>query len=153
MLKKCSALNRADVGCRRTGQRGQAGYPKRIGSALRVQRLSTSAITTLVGLSLITSVLIVWLYVGRNIVARLTRLNSAMFDIAAGGRLTPVPVDGNDEVAAMGRAVETFRRNAIALDELLRSVPRLPRGSRTWLRSERVLCSSARRSCGSLSTT
>ena len=91
-----------------------------IGSALRVQHLSTRAITILVGLSLITSVLIVWLYVGRNIVARLTRLNSAMFDIAAGGRLTPVPVDGNDEVAAMGRAVETFRRNAIALDELLK---------------------------------
>ena len=90
-----------------------------IGSAVQVQRLSTQAITILVGLSLITSVLIVWLYVGRNIVGRLTRLNSAMFNIAAGGRLTPVPVEGNDEVAAMGRAVETFRRNAIALDELL----------------------------------
>jgi signal transduction histidine kinase/CheY-like chemotaxis protein len=30
-----------------------------------------------------------------------------------------VPVTGSDEVAAMGRAVEVFRRNAIKLDELL----------------------------------
>lgn len=90
-----------------------------IGSAVGVQRLSTEVITVLVGLSLVASLLIVWLYVGRSIVARLTRLNRAMFDIAAGGRDIAVPSQGNDEVAAMGRAVETFRRNAIALDELL----------------------------------
>src|SRR5262249_21266653 len=31
----------------------------------------------------------------------------------------PVPAAGSDEVAAMGRAVEVFRRNAIELDHLL----------------------------------
>ena len=39
------------------------------GSALRVQRVSTGAITVLVTLSILTSILIVWLYVGRSILA------------------------------------------------------------------------------------
>src|SRR5262249_11685473 len=77
------------------------------------------AITGLVALSLLTSILIVWRYVGRNIVRRLNLLNSAMFAIAGGGRDTPVPVSGNDEIAAMGRAVEVFRQNAIERDALL----------------------------------
>jgi signal transduction histidine kinase len=89
------------------------------GSALGIQQVSAQAITVLVGLSLVTSILIVWLYVGRKIVARLNLLSGAMFDIAGGGRETAVPVTGSDEIAAMGQAVETFRRNAIALDELL----------------------------------
>jgi len=49
------------------------------GAALRIQRLSTQAITGLVALSLLTSILIVWRYVGRNIVRRLNLLNSAMY--------------------------------------------------------------------------
>src|SRR4029077_16015974 len=66
------------------------------GSALRIQRLSTQAITGLVALSLLTSILIVWRYVGRNIVRRLNLLSGAMFAIAGGGRETAVPVTGND---------------------------------------------------------
>src|SRR5215471_11152770 len=88
-------------------------------SALRIQRISAQAIALLVALSLITSILIVWRYVGHNIVGRLNRLSGVMFDIAAGGRTTPVPVAGNDEIAEMGRAVEIFRRNAVERDELL----------------------------------
>ena len=89
------------------------------GSALRIQRLSTQAITGLVALSLLTSILIVWRYVGRNIVRRLNLLSGAMFAIAGGGRETAVPVTGSDEIAAMGRAVEVFRQNAIERDALL----------------------------------
>ena len=63
--------------------------------------------------------LIVWLYVGRNVVARLTQLSGAMLAIASGRRDIPVPALGSDEVAAMGRAVEVFRRNAVELDQLL----------------------------------
>jgi phosphoglycerate-specific signal transduction histidine kinase len=88
-------------------------------SALGVQRLSTGAIAILVTLSLLTSILIVWLYVGRNIVARLTHLGGAMTEIAGGARDVAVATAGADEVAAMGRAVEVFRRNAIERDELL----------------------------------
>jgi PAS domain S-box-containing protein len=88
-------------------------------SALRIQRLSTAAISVLLALGFVGSVLIVWLYVGRNIVRRLNRLSGAMFAIAGGGRDTAVPLTGSDEIAAMGRAVEVFRQNAVERDALL----------------------------------
>jgi methyl-accepting chemotaxis protein len=70
-------------------------------------------------LSLLTSITIVWLYVGRNIVARLNRLSAAMFAIARGERGLAVATAGSDEIAAMGQAVEVFRQNAIERDALL----------------------------------
>jgi signal transduction histidine kinase/HAMP domain-containing protein len=88
-------------------------------SALRIQRLSTEAISVLLVLGLAGSILIVWLYVGRNIVRRLNLMSGAMFAIAGGGHDTAVPVTGNDEIGAMGRAVEVFRQNAIERDALL----------------------------------
>jgi len=73
----------------------------------------TEAIAVLVALSLCGSILVVWLYVVRNIVRRLNQLSGAMFKIAAGGHDTAVPVAGGDEIAAMGEAVEIFRCNAV----------------------------------------
>ena len=55
------------------------------------------------------ALLIAWLYVGRSVVRRLSRLNHSMRAIAAGDLDHPVPVDGNDEVTAMGQALATFR--------------------------------------------
>ncbi len=69
--------------------------------------------------ALVAAGLIAWLYVGRNIVSRLARLSGAMLAIAAGRRESAVPVTGADEIGAMGRAVEVFRRNALELDQLL----------------------------------
>jgi signal transduction histidine kinase len=88
-------------------------------SAVRVQRLSTAAISVLLALGFVGSVLIVWLYVGRNIVRRLNLMSGAMFAIAGGSREIAVPIAGGDEIAAMGRAVEVFRQNAIERDALL----------------------------------
>jgi hypothetical protein len=87
--------------------------------SLRVQALGRNVLVFVSALSLASSFLIVWLYVGRNIVARLTRLGGAMIEIANGRRDIAVPAAGTDEVATMGRAVEVFRRNAIQLDNLL----------------------------------
>jgi signal transduction histidine kinase/CheY-like chemotaxis protein/HAMP domain-containing protein/putative methionine-R-sulfoxide reductase with GAF domain len=87
--------------------------------ARQVQSLGREVLLAVAGLSLASSLLIVWLYVGRNIVARLTRLSAAMIEIASGARETEVPAAGTDEVSAMGRAVEVFRQNAIELDQLL----------------------------------
>jgi signal transduction histidine kinase len=88
-------------------------------SALRIQRLSTGAISALLVLGFVGSVLIVWLYVGRNIVRRLNLMSGAMFAIAGGDREIAVPVAGSDEIAAMGRAIEVFRQNAVERDALL----------------------------------
>jgi GAF domain-containing protein len=93
---------------------GQAIY-----DALLVQRLSARVLVTLVVLSLFTSILIVWLYVGGNIVRRLTALSDGMLAIAGGKLHVPVATEGGDEIAAMARAVEVFRRNAIELERLL----------------------------------
>ena len=87
--------------------------------ALSVQQQSTGTLVALVALSLLTSVLVVWLYVGGNIVRRLTALSSGMLAISGGKLHIPVAVEGSDEIAAMGQAVEIFRRNAIDLERLL----------------------------------
>src|SRR5262245_36276849 len=87
--------------------------------ALSVQRLSTRVLVALVALSLLTSALIAWLYVGRNIVRRLTVLNDGMLAIAGGKLDTPVVAKGADEIAAMGQAVEIFRKNTLERNELL----------------------------------
>src|SRR5205807_2140662 len=87
--------------------------------ALSVQRLSARILILFAILSLISSILIVWLYVGRNLIRRLMRLNEGMFAIAGGGRHAPIDISGNDEIAEMGRVAEILRKNTLERDELL----------------------------------
>ena len=54
--------------------------------------------------------LIAWLYVGRSIVGRLTLLSAAMRHIADGESNVPVPVEGDDEIAGMAKALLVFRQ-------------------------------------------
>lgn len=90
-----------------------------IANAVRVHELGTRVLVVLVALSVLTSLLIVWLYVGRNIVRRLTELNDSMRAIADGKLDAPVQVDGTDEISAMGQVVEILRHNTLERDELL----------------------------------
>lgn len=87
--------------------------------AVRVQNEGSAALAVIVALSLVSSVLIVWLYVGRSIVSRLTGIGAGMAGIAAGRRDVVVDTAGVDEIAAMGRMVEVFRQHAIERDALL----------------------------------
>jgi hypothetical protein len=87
--------------------------------ARAVRDLGREVLFAVASLSLVSSFLIVWLYVGRNIVARLTGLSSCMAAIAGGRRHVIVNTEGTDEVSEMGRAVEVFRQNAIERDALL----------------------------------
>jgi methyl-accepting chemotaxis protein len=64
-------------------------------------------------LSLIAAGAIAWLYVGRVIVGRLTKLGSAMRAIAAGQLDTEVPAGGSDEIAEMASALTVFRDTAL----------------------------------------
>ena len=84
-----------------------------------VQNLGRLGLAVVVALSLISSALIGWLYVGRNVVARLTKLSDGMRALVGGRRDITIPTAGRDEIAEMARAVEVFRDNAVALDELL----------------------------------
>ena len=87
--------------------------------ALSVQRLSARMLLAFAILSFLSSILIVWLYVSRNLIRRLMHLSTGMVAIAAGTRQEPIRISGNDEVAEMGRVVEVFRKNTLERDDLL----------------------------------
>jgi signal transduction histidine kinase/DNA-binding response OmpR family regulator len=87
--------------------------------AQSVEKFSATVLIVAVGLSLISSVLIVWLYVGRNIVSRLLALSRGMLAIAEGNLAVTLPTRGSDEIAEMGRVVELLRKNTFERDELL----------------------------------
>jgi signal transduction histidine kinase len=87
--------------------------------ALAVQRFSSTVLIAAVALSLLSSIVIVWLYVGRNIVSRLTALSRSMLAIAEGNLAAKVPTGGSDEIAEMGGAVEILRKNTLERNELL----------------------------------
>jgi signal transduction histidine kinase len=87
--------------------------------ALAVQRLSSIILIAAVVLSLLSSLVIVWLYVGRSIVSRLTALSRSMLAIAEGNLAASVPTGGSDEIAEMGGVVEVLRKNTLERNELL----------------------------------
>ena len=59
--------------------------------------------------ALLAACAIAWLYVGRNIVRRLTLLGSAMRRIAQGDKNVSIPLGGHDEIAEMAGALLVFR--------------------------------------------
>jgi adenylate cyclase len=87
--------------------------------AQSVKRFSATVLIAAVVLSLVSSVLIVWLYVGRSIVSRLTALSRSMLAIAEGDLAVTLPTRGSDEIAEMGRVVELLRKNTVERDQLL----------------------------------
>ncbi|MAZ34124.1 MAG: hypothetical protein CMO06_13345 [Thalassospira sp.] len=68
--------------------------------------------------AIVISGLIIWLYVQRNLLARLIGLSSAMDRLTNGDLETPVSDRGSDEIADMAAAVETFRENARDAEKL-----------------------------------
>jgi signal transduction histidine kinase len=80
-------------------------------------RLGTTILAIVVALSLLSSVLIVWLYVGRNLIARLRALSASMRAIAGGDLETVIPAGGSDEIAGMAEALAIFRATAIEVKE------------------------------------
>ncbi|HEV7872715.1 MAG TPA: response regulator, partial [Enterovirga sp.] len=87
--------------------------------AASTRRVGRNALIALVLMSLLTSVAIVWFYIGRRVIGRMAVLSGGMRAIAAGQRDITIPIHGRDEIADMGRALEVFRGNAIELDRLL----------------------------------
>ncbi|NYZ13841.1 HAMP domain-containing protein [Azospirillum sp. RWY-5-1] len=60
-------------------------------------------------LGIVGAVLIAWLYVGRNIAARLGTLSRAMRAVARGDASAPVPAGGSDELADMAQSLLVLR--------------------------------------------
>ncbi|MEM7225498.1 MAG: ATP-binding protein [Pseudomonadota bacterium] len=83
-----------------------------------VQEISTWVMIAVVALSLISSTLIVWLYVNRNLIGRLTALSDSMLAIAGGNLRAPLPkAGGGDEIGHMAEALTVFRDTAIEIEE------------------------------------
>jgi signal transduction histidine kinase len=82
-----------------------------------VRKGSRLTLVLIVALSLVSSVLIAWLYVGRNLVARLTALSNSMMEIAGGNLRTPLPPVGKDEIGRMAAALAVFRDTAVEIEE------------------------------------
>ena len=82
-----------------------------------VQRFSTWVLIAAVALSLVSSTLIVWLYVGRNLIARLTALSNSMLAIAGGNLKADLPTGGKDEIGRMADALIVFRDTAVEVEE------------------------------------
>ncbi len=66
--------------------------------------------------SLLVSVLVVWLYVGRGVVRRLLALQDAMQRIADGDLERKVATGGNDEITQMGAVLRVFQDTARAVE-------------------------------------
>ncbi|MBW1970717.1 MAG: HAMP domain-containing protein, partial [Deltaproteobacteria bacterium] len=86
--------------------------------AASIQALNRNILIGIAALSLVSSFLIVWLYVGRNLIARLTALSDSMLAIAGGNLRAPLPEPGSgDEIGRMAESLVVFRDTAIEVEE------------------------------------
>jgi len=86
--------------------------------AAAIQVLNRNILIGIAALSLLSSFLIVWLYVGRNLIARLTALSDSMLAIAGGNLKAPLPESGSgDEIGRMAESLVVFRDTAIEVKE------------------------------------
>jgi adenylate cyclase len=85
--------------------------------AATVQRYGTGVVLGAALLSLLSSVLIVWRYVDRNLLARLAGLSKSMLTIAGGNLRAPLPATGRDEIGRMADALRLFRDTALEVEE------------------------------------
>ncbi len=69
-------------------------------------------------ISIVASLVVSWLLVGRVIVRRLHALSTRMREMAGGDLEKPITVSGRDEIAEMAKALEIFRAHALEVQRL-----------------------------------
>ena len=94
-------------------------------AAIEATAASEDAILTgrnlLIGISvasIVGAALISWLYIGRGLIRRLSRLSERMRVMAKGDLEEEIEVRGNDEIAEMSSALEVFRQHALEVQRL-----------------------------------
>ncbi|MEM7023538.1 MAG: PAS-domain containing protein, partial [Pseudomonadota bacterium] len=94
--------------------------------AASIHDFSSRVLIAVALLSIISSGLIVMLYVDRNLLHRLSALSGSMLAVADGNlRVRLPPADGGDEIAEMARALTVFRDTAVEIeDKGLREIDR-----------------------------
>jgi methyl-accepting chemotaxis protein len=83
-------------------------------SAATSHMLDNSRLTQIAvaGGSILVSILVVWLYIGRIVIRRMMTLKTGMGRIAAGDLDAEIALNGQDEIAEMGAALLVFRDTA-----------------------------------------
>ena len=81
--------------------------------ALGTSRMILGAIA---GTSLVIALLMAWLYVGRNLIGRLTKLAGAMRELAGGNLEVEIPAKGSDELADMAQTLFVFRNSLVEVE-------------------------------------
>ncbi|QCG92071.1 HAMP domain-containing protein [Azospirillum sp. TSH100] len=83
-------------------------------SAATSRMLDNSRLTQIAvaGVSILVSILVVWLYIGRIVIRRMMTLKTGMGRIAAGDLDAEIALNGQDEIAEMGAALLIFRDTA-----------------------------------------
>jgi class 3 adenylate cyclase/HAMP domain-containing protein len=86
--------------------------------AAEIQLLNRNILISIAVLSLLSSLLIVWLYVGRSLITRIRALSDSMLAIAGGNLRAPLPEPGtHDEIGRMAASLVVFRDTAIEVEE------------------------------------
>ena len=85
--------------------------------AMAIVQVSSWVLIGAVAFGLLSSALIVWLYVERSIIARLRALSARTLALAAGDLNSPLPQGGDDEIARMASALAVFRETALEVEE------------------------------------
>jgi methyl-accepting chemotaxis protein len=101
-----------------------------------VEKQSLTALTVVAAIGVVISLLIYVLYVRGNVLRRLGLLQKTMVQLADGNLEVAVPAKGNDEISAMGRAVEVFKKNALKVQEMQAEEERLNHERNEALRDE-----------------
>ena len=101
-----------------------------------VEKQSLTALFVVAVAAIIISLAIYVLYVRGNVLRRLGGLQKTMVQLADGNLDVVVPSKGNDEISAMGRAVDVFKSNAIKVRDMQAEEERLNHERNEALRDE-----------------
>nr|WP_022730341.1 methyl-accepting chemotaxis protein [Thalassospira lucentensis] len=101
-----------------------------------VQKQGLTALFVVAIAAILISLAIYVLYVRGNVLRRLGGLQKTMVQLADGNLEVAVPSKGNDEISAMGRAVDVFKDNAIKVRDMQAEEERLNHERNEALRDE-----------------
>ena len=108
-------------------------------AARDLQQQGSLILYIVAAVAVLLSLAIYVIYVRGNLLRRLGGLQQTMVTLAGGNLDVAVPAKGNDEISAMGRAVEVFKENALKVRDMQAEEERLNRERNEALRDEDTL--------------
>ncbi|WP_052065390.1 methyl-accepting chemotaxis protein [Thalassospira australica] len=114
----------------------QSGVDSSADAASTLTQQSSFVMYAVGAAAIVIPLLIYLVYVRGNLLRRLAGLQKSMISLAGGDLDATVPSGGNDEISAMGRAVDVFKENAIKVRNMQAEEEQLNRERNEALRDE-----------------